>query len=463
MAVFEPRDYQAEAIRRIIEHPYCGLFLDVGMGKTVSTLTAIWELMYDRFEIRRVLVVAPKRVARDVWTDERDKWDHLHGLRISVAVGEHEDRERALAADADLYTINIENVPWLVERYTPKTWPFDMVVLDELSGFKCPTGVRFRSMRKARPIIRRVVGLTGTPMSTGYIDLWGQVYLLDRGERLFDTVTRYRQTYFTRGFHEGHPVSNFRPTAYGKEQIPLRISDICFSMTADDHLKLPEKMYNDVAIKLEPREREQYDRFERDYIMSFGDADVTAASALALSGKLQQLANGAVYDEDGKVQVFHDQKLDALEEIIEESAGKPVMAVYWFKHDLERIRARFPKVRTLDDRKSMDDWNAGRIPLLALHPASAGHGLNLQFGGSTMVWFSLTWSLEKYEQTIGRLRRPGQKDGRIMIHRLIVRGTVDEDMLAALSSRGGEQSAFMRAIRARVRRVRGATPLPDRG
>jgi SNF2 family DNA or RNA helicase len=234
-------------------------------------------------------------------------------------------------------------------------------------------------------------------------------------------------------------------------------------MSADDHLKLPEVMYNDVRIRLEPAEQKRYDQFERDYIMSFDGADVTAANALALSGKLQQLANGAVYDEDGKVQVFHNQKLDATEEIIEESAGKPVMVVYWFKHDLERIRERFPKVRTLDDRKSMDDWNAGRIPLLALHPASAGHGLNLQFGGSTMVWFSHTWSREKYEQTIGRLRRPGQKDDRITLHRLVVRGTVDEDMLAALSSRGAEQSAFMRAIRARVRKVRGATALPDRG
>lgn len=458
MAVFEPHGYQREAIRLIGEKPAVGLFLDMGLGKTVCALTAIQDLMYDSFEVQRVLVIAPLRVARSVWPAEVAKWDHLSGLRLSLVLGSEKERIAALAAPADIHVINRENVSWLVGHYRQK-WPFDMVVIDELSSFKSSRARRFRDLRKVRPLIRRMVGLTGTPTSRGLEDLWAQVYLLDRGARLGTTIGRYREKYFTPGGRSGHIVYEWVPRDFSRDAIFAAIGDICFSMRASDWLDLPPRVDNIVDVELSASEMATYRRMERDMLLPFAEADVSASTAGVLSGKLSQLANGAVYDEDGGVREVHAAKLDALEGIVEEANGKPVLVFYWYRHDLGRIMARLPEARVLATDDDIADWNAGKVPVMLLHPASGGHGLNLQAGGSTAVWFGLTWSLELYQQANARLHRQGQAE-RVVVHHLVSRGTVDVDCMRALKGRTAMQESLLEAVKARVR---GATSLPDRG
>lgn len=458
MAVFEPHGYQREAIRLIEEKPAVGLFLDMGLGKTACALTAIQNLMYDRFEVRRVLVVAPLRVARSVWPAEVAKWDHLNGLRLSLVLGGGKERTAALSAPADIYVINRENVSWLVDLYRQK-WPFDMVVIDELSSFKSSSSRRFRDLRKVRPLIRRMVGLTGTPTSTGLEDLWAQVYLLDRGERLGTTIGRFREKYFRPGRRSGHIVYEWLAKEFSQDAIFEAIGDICFSMRASDWLDLPPRVDNVVDVELSAAETATYRKMERDMLLPFAGADVSASTAGVLSGKLSQLANGAVYDEQGGVREVHTAKLDALEDIVEAANGRQVLVFYWYKHDLARIKARLPQARVLGGDQDISDWNAGRVPVLLVHPASGGHGLNLQTGGSTAVWFGLTWSLELYQQANARLHRQGQTE-RVVVHHLVARGTVDVDCMRALAGRTATQDALLEAVKARVR---GATALPDRG
>lgn len=452
---YTPHDYQKFATDKIIELPACGLLLEMGLGKTVSTLTAINELIYDRFEISKVLVIAPKRVADDTWTSEAEKWDHLQHLTFSKILGTAAQREAGLKADADIYLVNRENVVWLVEKLR-KCWPFDMVVVDELSSFKSNQAKRFKALRTVRPLINRFVGLTGTPAPNGLMDLWPEVYLLDRGERLGKTITGYRDRYFYPGKRNGFTVFTWEPKAGAEEAIHEKISDICISMKAEDYLRLPEQVVNDIKIRLSPREIQKYQELEREKLMELDGEEITALAAAAVWGKLLQLANGAAYGADGKAAVLHDRKLDALEEILEASGGHPVLVFYNFRHDYDRLLDRFRKwqprtIRTSDDIR---DWNAGRIPLLLAQPASMGHGLNIQAGGHIIVWFGLNPSLELYQQANARLHRQGQTEA-VIIHRLITVGTVDEDVVKKLETKDERQDSLMEAVKARIRRYKG--------
>ncbi|SDB96740.1 SNF2-related protein [Shouchella lonarensis] len=447
---FTPHLYQTHATRHIIEHRAAALLLDMGLGKTVATLTAISDLMHDYYDVAKVLVIAPKRVAEDTWSREAEKWDHTRYLRISKVLGSQKERLKALEQDAHIYIINRENVEWLVDHYKTK-WPFDMVVIDELSSFKSSKSKRFRALRKVRPYIDRVVGLTGTPAPNGLLDLWPQMYLLDKGERLGRTLTAYRDKYFIPGARKGHIVYNWNLKHGAEKKIYERIGDIAISMKAKDHLKLPERVDNVVPVRMDHETRKRYKQLERDYLLPFaGEADVVADTAAVLSNKLVQLANGAVYNENDEVQELHSLKLDALEEIQEQ--GKPILVFYKYKHDLERIKARFKQVRTLDKPKDIEDWNAGKIEMLLAHPASAGHGLNLQDGGSTVVWFGLTWSLEEYQQANARLHRQGQKQT-VVVHHLVTQGTIDQDIMTALDRKANGQNALLDAVKARLERI----------
>ncbi len=451
---YEPHEYQRYATKRIIDLPACGLFLEMGLGKTVSTLTAINELIYDRFEVDRVLVIAPKRVADDTWTSEAEKWDHLRYLTFSKILGTAAQREAALQAKADIYLINRENVVWLVETLR-KRWPFDMVVVDELSSFKSNQAKRFKALRAIRPLVKRFVGLTGTPAPNGLMDLWPEVYLLDCGERLGKTITGYRDRYFYPGKRNGYTVFTWEPKEGAEEAIHQKISDICISMKAEDYLRLPEQVVNDIRIRLAPEEMQKYRELEKEKLMELDGQEITALSAAAVWGKLLQLANGAVYDDDGGVTMLHDKKLDALEEIVEAACGHPVLVFYNFRHDYDRLMARFERLspRTIQTSGDIRDWNAGRIRLLLAQPASMGHGLNIQAGGHIIVWFGLNPSLELYQQANARLHRQGQKQA-VIIHRLITKGTVDEDVIKKLETKDQRQDSLMEAVKARIRRYK---------
>lgn len=444
---FVPHPYQEYAITRILDTPHIGLFLDMGLGKTVSALTAVDKLINDRFEVRRVLVIAPLRVAKLTWAAEVDKWDHL-SLKVTKVLGGESKRLQALAENADIYVINRENVPWLVDLYKGKRWPFDMVIIDESSSFKNPRSLRFRALRKVLPQIKRMVLLTGTPSPRSLMDLWPQLYLLDRGERLGRTLTAYRSEYFRPGKSNGFTVFEWLPNKDAQEKIHKAIGDICVSMSAADWLDIPEKMDNIIEVELPTKARKIYDTLKRDYAITIQQDDITAVNAAVLTGKLLQVANGALYHDDKTYTEIHKAKIDALKELAE-SATTPVIVFYWLKSDLERLKKEFPKARTLEDEKDLTDWNNGKIDMLLLHPSSAGHGLNLQAGGHTIIWFGLTWSLELYQQANARLHRQGQRSS-VIVHHILAKDTMDERVLKALQEKRMGQDSLLAAVRAEI-------------
>lgn len=446
---FKPHPYQQYAIEYIEEHPTAALFLECGLGKTAITLSALQSLMLDSFEVKRCLIVAPLRVARDTWPAEIEKWDHLKGLTFEVAVGDEKTRisaiKNAMRNNTRIVIINRENVPWLIAN-TP--WIYDMVVLDELSSFKSSKALRFKALRKIRPRIERIVGLTGTPAPNGYMDLWAQFRILDQGERLGKFITHYREEYFTLDPFKKFADYEIKPDS--AKRINNKIADITVSMQAVEHLKMPELLKQQEIITMSESEYGRYQELKRKKVLQLGDEKVTAKNAASLCGKLSQLANGAIYDEEGKILEVHERKLDALEDLIEEANGKPTLVAYWFKHDYERIKKRIPGVREIKTSEDIKDWNDKKISVGLIHPASAGHGLNLQQGGSYMIWFGLTWSLELYEQTNARLWRQGQKSQTVVIKHIIAKGTVDEMIYEALINKHVTQSALMNAVRAQI-------------
>lgn len=443
---YKPHNYQQFATDFILNQSICCLMLDMGLGKTVITLTALWQLALDSFDVSRVLVIAPKRVAEDTWPKELAKWEHLSGLTSSLVLGSAAERKAALQRKAFLYIINRENVAWLVKNHY---WDFDMVVIDELSSFKSNKAERFKAMKKVRPMVTRIVGLTGTPAPNTLLDLWPQMYLMDMGQRLGRFIGGFRERFFLPDKRNREIVYSYKPREGAEDAIYALISDICISMKAADYLDMPERIDNRIEVSMSPKERKLYDDFQKDMVLSIGDEELDAINAAALSNKLLQMANGAVYGEDKKVIPIHDRKLDALEDLVEAANGKPLLVAYWYKHDLQRIKARFKNARCIDTAKDIDDWNAGKIPLALIHPASAGHGLNLQDGGCTIVWFGLTWSLELYQQLNARLWRQGQKHT-VVIHHIVTKGTHDEDVMRALENKDTRQSALIEAVRARI-------------
>lgn len=443
---YKPHNYQQFATDFILNQSICCLMLDMGLGKTVITLTALWQLTLDSFDVSKVLVIAPKRVAEDTWPKELAKWEHLTGLTSSLVLGSVAERKAALQRKAFLYIINRENVAWLVKNHY---WDFDMVVIDELSSFKSNKAERFKAMKKVRPMVTRIVGLTGTPAPNTLLDLWPQMYLMDMGQRLGRFIGGFRDRFFLPDKRNREIIYSYKPREGAEDAIYALISDICISMKAADYLDMPERIDNRIEVAMSPKERKLYDTFQKDMVLSIGDEELDAVNAAALSNKLLQMANGAVYGEDKKVIPIHDRKLDALEDLVEAANGKPLLVAYWYKHDLQRIKARFKNARCIDTAKDIDDWNAGQIPLALIHPASAGHGLNLQDGGCTIVWFGLTWSLELYQQLNARLWRQGQKHT-VVIHHIITKGTHDEDVMRALENKDTRQSALIEAVRARI-------------
>ena len=449
---YSPHSYQKYAIDFILKNPVAALLLDMGLGKTSITLTAINDLLFDRFEIHKVLVVAPLRVAKTTWADEIGKWEHLKNLCYSIVVGTEQERISALNTPADIYIINRENVEWLVEK-SGAVLDFDMLVIDELSSFKNHQTKRFKSLMKVRPKIKRVVGLTGTPSSNGLMDLFAEFKVLDMGERLGRFIGQYRNAYFQPDKRNGAIIYSYKPLPYAEKQIYDKISDITISMKATDHLKIPELVSTEYSVKLSDKEREKYEDMRAELVVQLGENEITAANAAALSNKLSQMANGAVYSDEGDTIEIHERKLDALEDIIESMNGKPLLVAYWFKHDLDRICNRLQNLHIpfsrLDTEQNIRDWNGGKIPVALIHPASAGHGLNLQEGGSTLVWFGLTWSLELYQQTNARLYRQGQKNT-VVIQHIITENTVDERILKALKNKDKTQAALIDAVKAEV-------------
>lgn len=443
---YKPHNYQAFASEFILDHEVCCLMLDMGLGKTVITLSALWELVLDRFDVSRILVIAPKRVAEDTWPKEIAKWEHLKGLSFSLVLGNRAEREAALQKRAFLYIINRENVTWLVNNYR---WDFDMVVIDELSSFKSNKAERFKSMKRVRPQVTRIIGLTGTPAPNSLLDLWPQMYLLDMGKRLGRFIGGFRERFFVPDKRNREIIYSYKPRDGAEDAIYRLISDICISMKAVDYLDMPERIDNRIEVTMSPKEQKLYDDFQRDMVLSIAGEELDAVNAAALSGKLLQMANGAVYGDGKKVFPIHDRKLDALEDLVEAANGKPLLVAYWYKHDLQRIQARFKNARCIDTSKDIDDWNTGKIPLALIHPASAGHGLNLQDGGCTIVWFGLTWSLELYQQLNARLWRQGQKHT-VVINHIVTKGTHDEDVMRALENKDMRQSALIEAVRARI-------------
>lgn len=447
-----PHDYQAFCIDYLLTHPAAGLFLKPGMGKTSTSLTAAERLLYDSFAVSKVLVIAPLRVAEDTWSRESEKWDHLRHLRISKVLGSAKEREAALAADADVYCINRENVPWLVKFYGLR-WPFEAVIVDESSSFRNPSAQRFKALRKVRPLIKYIWELTGTPRPRSLMDLWAQIYLLDRGERLGKTLTEFKNRYFTPGRRNGYVIYEWIPRPGAEEEIYRLISDICVSMEAKDHLDLPELVTTSRVVPLSQEAREQYEQMEREAVLELPEDVIDAGSAAAVNGKLLQIAGGAVYDEDHNVHELHSAKLDVLEDIMEEANGEPVLVAYWYKHERDRIMARFPQAVQLKDSDTIAAWNRGEIPMLLVHPAGAGHGLNLQDGGHIVVWFGPTYDGELNEQLIDRLYRQGQKETTSVIY-LVAEGTVDLDAMASLEAKANGQEAMMKAIKARLKKYR---------
>ena len=450
---YKPHEYQKYAIEFIKKNPIAAILLDMGMGKTSIVLSALNELMYDSFEVTKVLIIAPLRIARNTWSDEIKKWDHLNGIRYSIAVGTAAERLTALKADADIYIINRENVPWLIED-SGLPFDFDCVVVDELSSFKNWQAKRFKALMKVRPKIRRIVGLTGTPSSNGLMDLFAEFKILDMGERLGRFISQYRVNYFKPDRMNGPIVYTYKLLPGAEERIYDRISDITISMKATDYLDMPELISTEYKVYLDDSEREKYEELKNELVLQLPGAEITAANAATLSGKLSQLANGAIYDDDGSVNAFHERKLDALEDLIESANGKPVLVAYWFKHDLARITERLNKLKVvyekLDSDKSIKKWNAEELQVGLIHPASAGHGLNLQSGGNVIVWFGITWSLELYQQTTARLWRQGQTSGTVTVIHIITAGTVDERILKALEAKDQTQLALIEAVKAEV-------------
>lgn len=442
---FKPHEYQRKAIDKIVGQNACGLFLEMGLGKTVITLSAISDLI-SLSEVKKVLVIAPLRVAQSVWKQEAKKWDHTSHLRCVQVLGNAATRRTALAADADVYIINRENVAWLVDEVGRK-WDFDMVVLDELSSFKSRASARWKALRKVRGKIKRIVGLTGTPAPNGLIDLWSQVYLLDGGDALEHTLGGYRERYFRPGRRNGMTVFEWLPKQGAEEAIYKRLEGLCMSMKSIDYLQMPECVYNAVKVPLNAKARKLYEAMERDMLFELKDTTITAANAATVTGKLLQLAQGAVYDEGGNWHTIHDEKLDALADIVEAANGKPVLVYYAFKSDLQRLKCFFPDAVELKNDDDVERWNDHQIPMLLAHPDSAGHGLNLQNGGCIMVWFGLTWSLEKYQQANARLYRQGQKQA-VIIHHLIAEGTVDERVMKVLAGKATLQDELMEAVKA---------------
>lgn len=449
-------EYQKAAVQHIIDHDAAGLFLDMGLGKTVSTLTAVNQLMNVYLEVKKVLVIAPKRVAEDTWTTECEKWEHLHGLRVSRVLGTEKKRKAALKADADIYVINRENVVWLVAQLKG-WWPFDMIVIDELSSFKSNTAARFKALRQVRPMTSRVVGLTGTPAPNGLIGLWPQMYLLDMGERLEKTITAYRAKYFRPGRTNGQVVFDYKPNTGSEEAIYKKISDICISMKAEDYLDLPDMIEIPVEVSMNERQMKQYEKFEEEQVLKLQEeGDISAVNAAALSNKLLQYANGAIYDAERNIHELHEAKLDALEEIVEAANGSPVLVFYSFRHDVARIlkRLKLYHPKEIGGQEDIQAWNEGKIPVMLAHPASAGHGLNLQKGGHIMVWFGLPWSLELYQQANARLHRQGQSQP-VRNYIIMTKGTMDADVKKALSGKTDRQDALMEAVKARIEKWRG--------
>ena len=440
-------NYQNYAKDFILAHKVSALFLDCGLGKTITTLTAINELIYDSFEISKVLIIAPLRVAQSTWKEEIEKWDHLNLLRYSIVVGDEKERLKALKQISDIYIINRENVDWLVTK-SGIDFNFNMLIIDELSSFKSHTSKRFKSLLKIRPYFERVVGLTGTPSSNGLMDLWAEFRVLDLGERLGRYITHYRNEYFLPDKRNGAVIFSYKPQPNAEERIYRRLADITISMKSTEYLKMPELILNELEINLDEEDQMKYKKFKKEMVMTIQEKEIDAINAASLSNKLIQLANGSIYDADKKFYEIHNKKLDKLEEIIESANGKPVLVAYWFKADKERIEKRF-KVREIKTADDIKQWNKGMIDLALIHPASAGHGLNLQSGGSTLVWFSLTWSLELYQQTNARLYRQGQKDT-VVIHHLITKNTIDEDIMKSLKRKDKTQEALMRAVKARI-------------
>ena len=445
---YEPHEYQEYATKFILSHPIAAILLEMGLGKSVITLTAIFDLTLDSFLIRKVLVIAPLRVARDTWPTEIEKWDHLNGLTYSVAIGNEAQRKAALLQRAQVYLINRENVDWLIND-SGISFDYDMVVIDELSSFKSHTSKRFRALRKVRPGVKRIVGLTGTPSSNGLMDLWAEIGILDMGQRLGRYISHFRNAYFVPDKRNQQIIFTYRPKPGAEEAIYRLISDITISMKNTDYLKLPDLVINEIPVLLSEDERQQYEIMKSEMVLSLKDKEIDAVNAAALSNKLLKMANGAVYDGNGGVVHIHDRKLDALEDIIEAANGKPVLIAYWYKHDLERIMERFPAVQ-LDNAESIKRWNKGEIPVAVIHPASAGHGLNLQTGGSCLVWFGLTWSLELYQQTNARLWRQGQKDT-VIIHHIVAKDTIDEQVMKALKRKDKTQTALIEAVKANLK------------
>ncbi|HEM4265080.1 TPA: DEAD/DEAH box helicase [Streptococcus suis] len=447
-------NYQVVAKDFIIGHPYAAVILDMGMGKTATTLSAVNELMFDRFEVTKVLVIAPLRVANTVWNDEIEQWAELRHLRYSKIVGTPKQRKEALQKDADIYIVNRENLPWLVEQCSPY-FKWDMVVIDELSSFKSWQSKRFKAFMAMRPYMKRIVGLTGTPSSNGLMDLFAEFKVIDGGERLGRFIGEFRSRYFEEGRRNGNIVYEYIPMDYAESQIQDKISDITISMKALDYLDMPELISTKKLVRMSEKEKEKYSQFKKEYVLTELDGlEVTAANAASLTNKLVQLSNGAVYSDDHTVVPLHEQKLDALEDILESANGEPVLVAYWFKHDLARILGRLEKLkvksRVLKTEEDIREWNKGNVPVGLLHPAGAGHGLNLQKGGHYLVWFGLTWSLELYQQTNARLWRQGQESETVVIQHIVTEGTIDEEILKALENKDAQQERLIAAVRAQV-------------
>lgn len=454
---FKPHSYQAYSIQRMIDTSYIGAFLDMGLGKTAITLTALHSLKYERFCIRKALVIAPKKVAESTWTKERDKWNHLKDLRMSIVLGSEKQRLEALSTNADIYIINRENTKWLVDYYK-HNWPFDTVVLDESSSFKNPQAGRFKALKAVRPKIQRLIELTGTPSPKGLIDLWAQIYLLDGGKRLGRTISVYRDIFFVPDKRNRTTIFSYAPKEGAEDAIYKSISDICISMKAEDYLSLPDLIYDDIPVKLDSKAQKAYDQLERDMLLEVDDDLVTANTAASLTGKLLQLCNGAVYDEDGAVVPIHDCKIDVLLETIEQLNGQHTIIYYHFQHDRDRILEALSRsnltVRVYKDAKEETDWNDGKIDVLLAQPSSCGYGLNLQDGGHHIIWFGLTWNLEEYQQANKRLHRQGQLYP-VIVHRLITQGGTDEDVIHSLESKDNVQESLLSALKVRITQAKG--------
>lgn len=458
MREFIPHKYQLTAINHVINVPKCGLFLDMGLGKTVSTLTAIKELKYNRFQVNKVLIIAPKKVAEGTWSKEKDKWNHTKDFRVSLVLGSQQKRIKALSVNADLYIINRENIPWLVD-YLRNDWYFDTVVIDESSSFKNSQSKRFKALKMVLPKINRLIELTGTPSPNGVEDLWAQIYLLDQGERLEKYITHFRNRYMEPNKRNRGQIFDYKVKEGVYDHIINKISDICISMKSEDYLELPDLSYNEIPVVLNDKARKDYDKMERDFVLELEEAEeeITAVNAAALSNKLLQISNGAVYDNSGMYTEVHNAKIDSFLELVESLQGRSLLVFYNFQHDKERIKKALEKsnliVRELKTTQDEDDWNDRKIDILLTHPASAAYGLNLQEGGNHVCWFGLTWNLEHYQQANKRLHRQGQKE-KVIIHHLVTQDTRDEDVMRALDSKADVQEEILQSLKARIRKVK---------